>query len=1061
MRMRRLLKLLNLKEGEVRLFSVVSSLFFVISFGVILGKNVRDSLFLSFYGVEKLPYMYILSPFFVIAASAAITRYMVRRHEAVASFRIMSLSAVVLAALTPVVYIGHTLGHPLVFAGMYILVQVILATELILFWWVAVRVFDSRQAKRIFPLVLGCGMVAAVLAGLSIRFLVEAVHVEWIFAIWAALVFSGGCIFLKLMPYFPPRGPGARGRPPPKKHGETKEMWNLIRKSSLLRCIITTALLMWVVSMLVDFSFKSAITAHFEGAVAGTPDPVASSAMIASFLGLFQGVISAISLLLQVFVTARIISLIGVGSSPLVYSIGMAFSTCAMWLSSWGGAVFHSTVGAKFTDETIQGTIDQADSHLRYNGLAEKDKGRAHTFVSGVVKPVSAVIAGVSLICLRYVSPAWISAAAFLLSLAWLAVSFRVRKLYIEAMVENLMSGDLFRRVQAREVLSESRDPRAIKIIERAMESPDERVCLFALELITAMGFKKLPRAFERCCRSQDAEIKKAALGAVEATKSENFLPWAVGLLRDSDPSVVARAVLVLSRMKGAGILPDIEQFVHSKERIIQSSAIIAIVRHGTTEARDECRSIIGNMLSSPDEDDRGAGAYILGQLKSSWFVTRLLDLLSDKSPAVRARAATALGLLGESSAIPALIDKLTDRDVRGSSIRALMNLADIGSAELAEKLFDRDMPPAIRRPLPAILARSQSKEVSGILIRALGEEDPLLCRSLLVALHSMVASGGRTLPDHAAINDYIERELRAAYLFEVYRHAVLRLPGKGRKVLLLHLVEERGRAARERLFRALGLIYHFQTVMSIYWKLSSVSRKVKADSLEAVEGIMEKEVSRRLLPLFECDDPRELARAAGEIAGVGFSDSEQLYRHMIAEGDRWFKLVAYYLSVRCENSTVRETMGRVVDAAGFREDEKMLLTMEKVFFLKSASLFSRISLEDLFVLAEHADEQSFPQDRVIFREGDYGDAFHIILSGMVRIVAGGQEVARLGPKEYFGEMALLDDLPRSADAVAGADTTTLAIDRESFRMIMSERPDVAFGIIRVLSGRLREMLKK
>ncbi len=117
------------------------------------------------------------------------------------------------------------------------------------------------------------------------------------------------------------------------------------------------------------------------------------------------------------------------------------------------------------------------------------------------------------------------------------------------------MSGDLIRRVQAREALSESRDPRAMKIIERAIESPEPQVCLFALELIKAMGLKELPRTFEACCRSGSAEVSKAALGAIESTRSEDLLPLVKRFLRDDDPSVVARAISVLSELKKEEIL--------------------------------------------------------------------------------------------------------------------------------------------------------------------------------------------------------------------------------------------------------------------------------------------------------------------------------------------------------------------------------------------------------------------------------------------------------------------------------------------------------------------------
>jgi CRP-like cAMP-binding protein len=72
------------------------------------------------------------------------------------------------------------------------------------------------------------------------------------------------------------------------------------------------------------------------------------------------------------------------------------------------------------------------------------------------------------------------------------------------------------------------------------------------------------------------------------------------------------------------------------------------------------------------------------------------------------------------------------------------------------------------------------------------------------------------------------------------------------------------------------------------------------------------------------------------------------------------------------------------------------------------------------------------------------------------RVNSSERPLALLGEKECFGEMAILDDLPRSASVRAVEPTTVLKIDRESFRELILERPQIAFSIFRILSGRLR-----
>jgi CRP/FNR family cyclic AMP-dependent transcriptional regulator len=104
---------------------------------------------------------------------------------------------------------------------------------------------------------------------------------------------------------------------------------------------------------------------------------------------------------------------------------------------------------------------------------------------------------------------------------------------------------------------------------------------------------------------------------------------------------------------------------------------------------------------------------------------------------------------------------------------------------------------------------------------------------------------------------------------------------------------------------------------------------------------------------------------------------------------------------------------------------------------------------------------RDFPAGAVIFEEGDPGSRIYVIQSGHVRIVkrTGGRAItlARLGPGEFFGEMALLDHQPRSASAVVDEAARILELDEAAFERIVADRGEVAMRLLRRLSRRLRE----
>jgi CRP/FNR family transcriptional regulator, cyclic AMP receptor protein len=137
-----------------------------------------------------------------------------------------------------------------------------------------------------------------------------------------------------------------------------------------------------------------------------------------------------------------------------------------------------------------------------------------------------------------------------------------------------------------------------------------------------------------------------------------------------------------------------------------------------------------------------------------------------------------------------------------------------------------------------------------------------------------------------------------------------------------------------------------------------------------------------------------------------------------------------------------------------------LLSTVEKVLFLKSIELFSQIPGEDLAQVALIATEETREPGEEIFAEGESGDALYLVLEGKVRVHRDDRVIAELGERECFGEMAILDAAPRSATVTAVDNTNLLKISREDFQEIMSEKPEIALGIIKVLSRRLRSAIQ-
>ncbi len=127
---------------------------------------------------------------------------------------------------------------------------------------------------------------------------------------------------------------------------------------------------------------------------------------------------------------------------------------------------------------------------------------------------------------------------------------------------------------------------------------------------------------------------------------------------------------------------------------------------------------------------------------------------------------------------------------------------------------------------------------------------------------------------------------------------------------------------------------------------------------------------------------------------------------------------------------------------------------------ISSVPLFSECSKKELRAIASAAKEVTHKQGDVLAREGDKGIGFFVIAEGTARVNVGKSSRARLGPGDFFGEISLLDEGPRSATVTAETPMTLYGLTAWSFRQLVAQNPSIAQKLLRVMADRLRRTSK-
>ena len=139
-----------------------------------------------------------------------------------------------------------------------------------------------------------------------------------------------------------------------------------------------------------------------------------------------------------------------------------------------------------------------------------------------------------------------------------------------------------------------------------------------------------------------------------------------------------------------------------------------------------------------------------------------------------------------------------------------------------------------------------------------------------------------------------------------------------------------------------------------------------------------------------------------------------------------------------------------------------MIDIFQRILLLKESGIFAQVPTDDLRYVAQALQEDVFFAGERVFDIDDQGDHLYLVTEGKIGISiapdpASTDFVAYVGPGEVFGEMNLVDDLPRSATAHVIDDTRVLSLEKSQLRGLILSYPEISIGIMRALSLKVRE----
>lgn len=1037
----------SIRPEERKMVTLLAALMFTINAGMYVGAPGIESLFLTRFGFESLPLMYVILGVLTAGVTLLISIVVVRVSQIII-YRLLPL------ALAGLLVIGRILipfDLPWLYPVLFLLMYLLFTLQNMIAWGTAGMVCDTRQAKRLFSLFAAGAILGSTAGGLATRALVPLMGAANLILVWAASLGIGTVLILLLT-----AGPRAAGYSSRSASGPARrrkaglfsgvlEGSRYLAGSRFLRWFTAVAFLGGVLYFLLGYPFARAITLEIQDAD-----------RLAGFLGLFQGSVMGVGLLLSLLAANRLFARIGLMGSiwifVLTYLAGFALVSLLPGL--------RALVGFRFVNLSFRLGVATTAYQAVFNIVPGKRRPQVRMVVEGVARQAGISFAGVLLILAdRFLPPNLLypigaGAAAAAAVTVWIA-----GRAWRQALVEALRSGHPSVFVEDEEPFGGFRtDEAAVSALMEGIKAPDPRVRRASVEIL---GYLEPPAprhngragpglgrrlaaagddgaavgALVAALEDPDAGVRTAVLRSLGGVGATAALLEVSRHLGDPEPEVRLQALRELQRLAPypRGLAAHLEHLLDDPAPLVRASGA-AILLGLPADEHGPARRTLHGMLRSGKEETRLAALEACGEWGCASAYGLIQDCLRHPGSRVRTAAVAAAVRSDPSAAGFALVEALGDEE------RAVVKAAALH--------LGRGGQTALRLVFPAL-------------------QRPELEDGALLALESPVPGDQAPL-----LRSYIRGKVDAVRRDGFLLAACRNLSSPALPVLLRALEESR-RAEALRGIRAAGVLSDPGTVTLALENIASPDPERRANALETLDSIRDRELVRPLLRVMETREDGAGPRGAGPMP------EPELVGRLADHPAPWVRACAALAlgqdpGYRAASGIFAKDPDPVVREAAARPKERpskggstvktlpTLTAVERIVSLKQVPLFAGMGLPELKRIAAVCSEQSFLDGEALGHEGEIGEEMFIILSGEVRILVGngdgGQvELARRGPSEYVGEMAILSREPRMATMVSAGEVRVLAVAQPAFEEILRQRPDASLAVMRVLCDRLRE----
>ncbi len=1060
-------RIVSVRRGEGQVASLMFAYSFLAMTAYNIIKPVTRSKFITALGSDNLPYVQLVAGVLIGLLMHLYTKGIRRLPRKWVLPVTQGGIVVVLVTFWGLLQTGAVWPS----VGLYFMGLILGVLLISQFWTLANDIYDARQAKRLFGFIGGGASLGGAMGAGITAIIVDEVGANNLLLVSAAVL--AGCTGI-VIAIVNRQSNAGQSLPAVDEQGVSgREALRLLRESPHIK----------VMALVIGFAAGGGTIVEQQLNMAAEAARGTDTDAIAAFLAQVTFFMSAAGFVVQVVLTRRIHTALGLTFALLLLPVGLGSTAVIILLS---GALWAPSV-ARVLDTTFRYTIDKTTREILFLPLPADLRYRAKPFIDVTTEKLAKALAAIIILVLikpwglgldwRQLSYASITAAV-----VWAATALIARREYQNAFRQSIGT----QAIAPLDIRTTTADAATIETLVEELSSPDEASVLYAIDMLEAFEKRKLVSPL--LLHHQSPRVRARTLRALAQSRSRVAVHWSSAIERmvqDEDVDVRAAALAALAELSQEERSVLMHRHLADREPRVAVTAAIALANSGQPGDIDAAEQCLMRLIA--EEHDAGTpgrreAATALAHIHNRRFRSLLVPLIYDRDPSVAGEAIRSARALGVEDGlfVPALLSLLGHRAMKDAARDALVGYGEDVVDALGYALLDEREHPWVRRHIPATLARIGTPASMTALTRALDDSDGFLRYKTITAIETIKREHPDVSCPRPVLEALVLRETSRYYNALTLQQNLVRLVPAAESTLLAQALGDKLQRSIDRIYRLIGLLYRVDDVAAARQTIEQGEGRRRAAAVEYLDNLLGGTVRKRVMPIVDDSPIADKVHYANAVLKSRPRDLDDTLAQLIHDADPVLAACAIHFVGQQRLWALADDIQYVVDrrqpgddivyeAASWSltlrrsETDQTFLpatlpAIELVDRIRAIPLFSTVTIDELFRIVESGDEVRHAAGHDLRRPGTVVDDVHFLIEGQVQ-VDGGEEtpVRMMTAPNVFGVEEVLEGARFKGTLRAIHNSVCFRIAARDFLAMVSESVVLAQGLFRLLLARRGE----